>query len=288
MVDQNSNDDIVLIFDVHNLIFRNIFPAWEYDQLDSKFSYWKYLMMSGIIKHIKMFKPTKVVLAVDSTDIWRKDVLPSYKGTRAGKRNKSKVDFSKFFPVMDSFLDDLKNLFDNFYYLRVDRTEADDVIAVLTKEVLTNKKVIAISTDSDLHQLLQHKNYQQYDPIKKKLIKHVNPEHDLLIKIIKGDKSDDIDGVLPRTGKVNAEKIFKTLDKHMENKAFKEAFDLNTRLIDLSTIPIDIRNRIKNEFNSVQLNKYNGNKMFKFLVKHRLNYFLESIDSYVHDLKRIG
>lgn len=49
-------------------------------------------------------------------------------------------------------------------YLKVDRCEGDDLIAVITKHY-TDAKIEIISTDRDLNQLMKRKNVKQYEPV---------------------------------------------------------------------------------------------------------------------------
>ena len=276
----------VLSFDLHNLIFRTVFPAYSSDPLDENFTYWKFLMMNGILKNIKKFKPDRVVLAVDSRNYWRKDFYSLYKHKRKGARAKSKVPFEKFFPIMEAFLNDLEKAFENLIVLKIDRCEADDIIAVLTREVFTDCNITNISTDHDFYQLMQNKNYQQFDPIKKQIVKHINPKKELLVKILTGDKSDNIPSVKSQCGPVTARKMIEEgLDIHLKNKDIKSNYERNKHLIDFDSIPVDIRDVIKENFASCTINKYNGLKVFNFLTKHRLNYFIDNLQQFADSIK---
>ena len=96
----------------------------------------------------------------------------------------------------------------NIMFLRVDKCEGDDIVGVLTNEVIPKTtKITAISNDKDFYQLMVNRNYKQYDPIKKKIIECLNPNKELEIKILTGDKSDNIPAIKYRVGVKTATKI---------------------------------------------------------------------------------
>ena len=288
VAEENRTDNTVLMIDLHNMIFRNLFPAAKQDPLDYTFQYWKYLTLNGIIKHIRMFNPNKVVLAIDSSNHWRKEIYPHYKAHRAEQREKSKVNFEKFWPVLEEFLTDLKSSFQNFSILKIDGVEADDIIAVMTSEYFKNSKIINVSTDTDFYQLFKFKNYNQYDPIKKKFVEHVNPDLALNVKILMGDKADNIPACSARIGKKTAHSLFLDgIEERMKDDDFRSQYNMNKQLIDFTMIPKRVSDKIINTYENYTLNTYNGGKVFNFMIKHKQNYFLENLDSISNTLKKI-
>ena len=159
-IENEENSNKILFMDGHNLMFRTVFIANKHDPLDEDFTYWKYLMLNSIFRTIQYHKPSKFVLAFDGSSYWRKDIYPEYKAKRKSARDKSVIDFDKFFPIANQFMEDLPNIFENWYVVRLDKIEADDVIAVGTNDIFTTaEEIINISTDKDMYQLMKNKNY---------------------------------------------------------------------------------------------------------------------------------
>jgi len=279
----------VLFFDMHNLLFRSLFVSHGQDPLDKTYGYFKFLVMNGIFKNIKNFQPTKVIIASDSRNYWRRDIYPGYKASRKGMRDKSGIDFDHFFGVYDKFMEDLKEALTMIHFLAVHRCEADDIIAVLTKERFQKDDVVNYSTDKDMYQLFKYKNYTQFDPIKKKFITHLNPARELVLKILTGDRGDDIPGVKSKCGPVTAQQMLDLgLTNSLLNKSMEDNFERNKQLIDFDMIPLEIVEKITSEFDNYHINTYNGGKIFNFLVKYKLNFFIENLQEFTPSLKEIG
>ena len=283
LIEKDEPENILLV-DGHNLIFRTIFIADQQNTKfgvddDKTFSYWKYLFINSIFKMISNFEPTKVIIAIDSRKNWRKDVYSEYKAHRKAARDNSGIDFEAFFPVFDAFYEDLKTTLCNMMWIRVDRCEGDDIIAVATR-MYKNSKIKIISTDRDLNQLMKNKNVVQYDPIKRKYVESVNPAVDLELKIIMGDKGDNIPAIRPKVGPATAASIISkgTLQELLESDInIQKNYIRNTVLIDLEKIPSDVENAIIEEINSYTLKKLDGKKFFNFAIKHRLASLLDTL-----------
>lgn len=306
----NLTRDNVLIFDMHNLIFRTIHVAnYSYTQSWSQevksgfdgpkamteqdmYFYWKYLMLNSVFTAIRNFSPNKLIFAIDGgKGSWRKDIYPLYKANRKVSRDKSTINFENFFPVLDSFLEDMKKAFKNVYFIRLDRVEGDDIIAILSNDILDkNHNITIVSSDRDLVQLMKHKNVKQFDPLKKTFIKSLNPEKDLLIKIISGDSSDNIPAIKKRCGKATALKIINDgIENHLLDEQTKDNYKRNMQLIDFNLIPISIKTNIKNEYLNYKIEKYDGSHMFNFLIKNRANKLIDDLQSiYSPMLKKLG
>lgn len=273
----------IVIIDGHNLIFRTIFIAEKHNtqfgtEDDESFSYWKFIFVKSLMGVISNFEPTKLILVMDSKNTWRKEYYPEYKAQRKTAREGSKIDFNKFFPIMDAFYEDLKKTIPNIMHLKVDRCEGDDLIAVAIK-YFKDDNVEIISTDRDLNQCLVEKRVKQYDPIKRVYINPLNPAVDLEVKIITGDKGDNIPAIKPKCGPVTAAKIIKEelLESLCEDPEIKNNFERNKLLIDLNMIPKDIVQTINETINSYALSKFAGSKMFNFAIKHRLASMLDNM-----------
>ena len=276
---QETSGGKILIFDFHNLAYRNVFTAIHYEPEDNyDFFFWKHLMLNSIITSAKKFKPKQIFLAVDSRGSWRYDHYKDYKNKRKTARDKAAVDFERFHPIMNDFVISLKETFSNMYVLDSPRTEADDIIAVLIKDILpANKEKIIISSDKDMNQLLTIDNVRQYEPIKQKFVGCLNPKRELDIKIIMGDKSDCIPAIKPKCGIATAEKILKAglVDLLESDTQIKENWERNRILIDMNFIPDDIKNGIINTYDDYEIAEINGSKLMSFFTKNRMMKHME-------------
>jgi 5'-3' exonuclease len=286
----------ILFFDAHNLFYRCLYVAnTEFQQRrndylsgQSKkewfekdmFGYWKHLVMGSFLTTIQEKKPDRVILAVDGKDYWRKSISSDYKANRKQDRDSSDINFDVFFPIMSELINNLKVLFSNIFVLKINRCEADDIVAIITKHLSEDNLVIQeiISADKDFLQLQKYKNVRQYNPIKKQFIKSINPERDLDIKIIIGDSGDNISGIQHRCGEKTAAKLLdggkckgKTFDEMLEDTEIKEKFKRNKKLIDFEYIPENLQKNILDRYNNYEIAPIDSMKIWNWLTKERLN-----------------
>ena len=279
-IDVFATNGKILLIDFHNLMFRTVFGTIASTPEDnSLFMLTKHNLLSSIMYNIEKFEPNQVVFAIDPKDSWRYEVYPEYKANR--KDRASKLNTELFYPVMDDFITDLKTLFTNMRFIKLPRCEADDTIAVLCKHGFRNAKVVILSGDSDMHQLLTNKNITQYDALKGDFVNCINPKNSLEIKIISGDSSDNIKGIRPRVGPKTAEKIIvEGLMTYLEadgnkisieeRKEILEKYKRNKTLIDFDCIPNDIKDTILSAYKNYELNEIPRQFVSKFFAKHKL------------------
>lgn len=187
--------------------------------------------------------PNNVVFARDCPrdEIWRNDIYPQYKATRAEKSRN--FNGSIFQYMYDTVLNDLKK---NHGCKEVccPRLEADDCIAILVKYLRKDcnyiGKITIITNDNDYIQLhpydvdlinLQHKSL--YDRIP-------NVCTYLHLKQIMGDTSDNIPPIASKVGPKTAERYVQDhvlLQKQLSKEEVKERYDMNKKLIDFNEIP---------------------------------------------------
>ena len=287
ITNQSSQSNKILIFDAHNLAYRTLFSAIFANPEDNeKFFFWKHMFMNSMFNSIMEFKPSKVIMAFDSRPSWRSAIYSDYKSNRKEARDKTVVDFDKFFPIFNQFIKDIKDIFSTIYFMDVPRCEGDDIIAVLCKKIFKDQEVVIISSDSDMHQLL-NKNIKQYDPMKKKFVECINPQRELDIKLLTGDKTDNIPPVRKKVGIVTAEKILNTgLDTFLkESDEIKLNFIRNKTLIDFNYIPEDISKNIINSYNEYQLSKMESKKILDFFIQNKLMKLMQSWETYSDKIK---
>lgn len=254
----------ILVIDYHNMIFRNLFTSFNTDPLDEEFKLWKYQMLNSIFWALKTQEPDEVVIASDMGASWRRSrIWEGYKANRAEGREASPVDFDKFFKVNDAFWEVLKETFKNWKWIRIKGTEADDIVATITKNE-PEKDIVCISTDKDFQQLYKYENFRQYNPVKRCFVDCINPSAALQIKLLCGDNSDNIPSVKKRMGLKTAEKLINegTIDILLSDPSIKKQYTLNKSLIDMDMIPQDIQNGILEIYNA-ENEKFDGRAAFK-------------------------
>jgi len=179
--------------------------------------------------------------------IWRNEIYPGYKGTRNRDDGFMGGPFFKMAYEEDLFIQGGAQ-----FILSNPKLEADDCIA-LSVMYLVNKypecHIYIITSDRDYLQLNAH-NVNLYNLAFKNIAENKsstgNPKHDLEIKIIMGDTSDNIPSVFPKCGPKTAlkciqdEEFFK---KKMDSyHTSQEQYKLNKKLIDFNEIPCELKN----------------------------------------------
>lgn len=164
-------------------------------------------MLQSLGKLITEHRPYQVVVIWDGSDSGqrRRSVYSEYKAGRRVRLN-SEYEFGDAKSDMEN-MQRQRNLAFEFLEIvgipqvRVEATEADDLIAFAAKYI-DSQKTIIVTTDTDMLQLVDSK-CSIYSPIKKILYTKENfvskigtlPENYSLMKSLIGDKSDNIPGV---------------------------------------------------------------------------------------------
>lgn len=250
----------------------------------------RHMILNSIRANRMKFKHTfgELIICCDSSKSWRKSYFPQYKANRKKAREQIDLDWPEVFRVLNKIQNELK---DNFPYpvICVDGAEADDIIAHLAHPWVDETTLI-LSGDKDFIQLHSNPNIKQYNPVKKKYIKHTDSPKDFLKShIIKGDFGDGVPNVLSdddcfvlgKRQKSITEDKFKMLSTCDESKLdinIQRNFKRNRTLIDLNNVPIEIKENINKEYIS-QSNK-NRSKLLEYFMKNKLKNLMESITDF--------
>jgi hypothetical protein len=241
-------------------------------------------------KHREKFG--ELVLCIDGSKNWRKEVYPQYKYKRKDARKQSKMDWSEVFRIMNMVKEEIR---ENFPYkmVEVDEVEADDIIGVLcedTQEFGRNEDVMIISGDKDFAQLQKYKNIHQYSPITRKYIKEATPRKQLMELILKGDTADGIPNVLSgddvfvdgeRQTPLRQSKIDELINdpKALGEEVYRN-YLRNKKLIDLAETPEPLKEKII--YNYKNQDKWdNKSKVFPYLVEKRCRRLLEDVKDFI-------
>jgi 5'-3' exonuclease len=191
-------------------------------------------------------------LAMESLDgkNWRKIIYPEYKAQRP--KNSDIFEYMKF--IATDFLPKFVEKNSNCILMRRPGTEADDLIALKTKELLKHNpqpEIRIITTDTDFLQLVEDDNtVTMYDATEKvKSDKPLKGMAYLKRKIIYGDTADNIKpvykGKLCNKRKMALLESISALDlDNVTRDLFEDddtynTFLLNRRLIDFDMIEIN-------------------------------------------------
>lgn len=107
-----------------------------------------------------------VIVAVDGRNSWRKDFETQYKGDRKEKRQASGIDFDHWYEEFNKLHTRLDAGLD-WHFIKVDRLEADDVMAVCCRFYL-DREVILVTHDADLQQCWIYPNVKIFSTMSKK------------------------------------------------------------------------------------------------------------------------
>ena len=233
--------DKVLLIDGLNLFFRN-FAMLNMVNPDGVHigGLGGFLRSLGAL--INQTQPTSVYVVFDGAGSAtnRKNLLPEYKSGRNLQRITNWEVFEDLDDEHDAKVDQIVRLIQYLKMLPIkttiiDKVEADDIIAVLSKKLVEryNSTVFIVSSDKDFVQLVtdkiilyrpMEKEYYNTETVKEKF--GVLSENFILYKTLLGDNSDKIPGV-----KGLGEKgIFKKFPELTEKKlTLEDIFDISAR-----------------------------------------------------------
>ena len=233
--------DKVLLIDGLNLFFRN-FAMLNMVNPDGVHigGLGGFLRSLGAL--INQTQPTSVYVVFDGAGSAtnRKNLLPEYKSGRNLQRITNWEVFEDLGDEHDAKVDQIVRLIQYLKMLPIkttviDKVEADDIIAVLSKKLVEkfNSTVFIVSSEKDFVQLVtdkiilyrpMEKEYYNTDTVKEKF--GVLSENFIIYKTLLGDNSDKIPGV-----KGLGEKgIFKKFPELTEKKlTLEDIFDISTR-----------------------------------------------------------
>lgn len=292
----------MILLDTNQLFLASYFVHRKYsDELDEGML--RHLFFNTIRMYRKQFNKTygEVVLCLESYDCWRKQFFPNYKAGRKKKRKDNIHDWKKVFECFERYIKEIDEVFP-WMQLRVNHTEADDIIAVICQQFHCDEKIMILSNDKDFMQLQRYPSIYQYSPIKKEEMKCTDPKAYLLEHILKGDSSDGIPNILSdddvfidehrRQNMLGKKKMLNLIADG--NLSEETNWNRNQTLVDFSCIPDTIRSEIirayKNEKNyrdnqRQEISSTPGQGMFNrvssFFIKNDLNNLMDLVGDFI-------
>lgn len=275
-----------LIVDINNLAFTalntsKIKPAKTIRQKEKYAKEFIFkTVLDNILYHAAKFGCSAIVIAADSKKVWRKDFYPEYKANHDEHDN-------VYYDDVIAAIELLREFFEGYtgaYYLSVPKCEADDIIAVWCQSSEGVQNII-LSSDKDFIQLVSDET-SLYSPPQKKFRETIDPQYDLFVKCIRGDRGDNIHSAFPKVRETRLKKAWEDElemmnlinEKHpIHGNIVGEHLEFNQKLIDLREQPIEIRVDILNAINTYTNGKFDEIKAMRFLKENNLGAFVDSI-----------
>lgn len=145
----------ILLFDMNNIIMRGM-GSIPYLSYNGKFTSGLYGTISQMAKYTLVHEPDYIVICNDAPPYYRKELFPDYK-----KRTKERTEKDE--EIYSNLKESREYCHSVMGFLKIPIVqckgfEADDMIACLVKAYQDKNKIIIISNDSDLYQLLSNPN----------------------------------------------------------------------------------------------------------------------------------
>ena len=237
----------------------------------------------------------ELVLCFDDKNYWRRDIFPYYKANRKKARESSELNWNELFRILNLIREELKEIFP-YKVIQVDRAEADDAIGTICHKfgVYLNasdtEEILILSADKDYIQLHKYANVKQYDPIRKRWVRHANPNQYILEHIMKGDSGDGVPNMLssddcfvmggrqkPLTRKRIDQFMIDIESDNLTNEHALRGYQRNKAMIDLSMVPDYIQEQVIDKYNQ---NSGDRSKMFNYFIEKRLKNLIENIGDF--------
>ena len=178
--------------------------------------------------------------------IWRNMHHSNYKGTRVVGKTFNGNIFPVFYNIINS----------DYNILCTPKLEADDVAYLFVNYLRNheayhnNNQIVIITNDNDYLQM-RHNGIKIFNLIGNGVNLETRskgtPEYDLLLKIISGDTSDNINAIAPKIGPKTAAKIANMTETERnawitaKGPACVAAYENNKRLVDFRNIPEELK-----------------------------------------------
>lgn len=230
------------------------------------------------------------IICADDKNYWRRQYFPYYKASRKKARESSELDWNKIFSALNNVREELKEFFP-YKVIQIESAEADDIIGTIVHEKGTllnsGEQILILSGDKDYVQLHKYANVQQWDPTRKRWIKHSNPEEYLFEHITKGDVGDGVPNALsPDNCLIIGERQKTMTKKRLEsfsdinnmNEEHKRNWYRNKKLIDLSEVPAEIKEKILDAYEAE--NPKDRSQLFNYFIKNKLRLLMEHVNEF--------
>ena len=315
-----NRHDRVLILDGLNLFFRN-FAMMNMVNPDGIHVGGLGGFFRSLGAMIRQTNPTSVYVIFDGAGSTtnRKNLLSEYKGTRNLQRITNWEAFDSLEEEHDSKIDQIVRIIQYLKLLPIkttilDKVEADDIIAVLSKKLVEkyDSTCFIVSSDKDFLQLVTDKIIL-YRPMEKeyytpKVVKEklgLLPENFILYKTLLGDSSDNIQGIkglgvkgifkkFPelKTQKLSLDNIFDISARKFKDHVVysrivqdQSRIETNYKVMDLSIPMIDDKGKEHiNKLIKDELPEFNPKMFIQFYNEDKLGGMIRNLDNWLKDI----
>jgi 5'-3' exonuclease len=294
----------MIIVDLSHLFFRNFHIGkndileWTEDETGKKSytgtvntGYLAHMICASMLMFANKFGASEsnpLVIAADSKPSWRHDYYIKHSKkfkeyqTQTYKGDRDKDDEIPWEALWEAF-DEIVYVFDkftDFAVVKVDKAEADDIVAVLARKYGAYEHVYICSSDKDFRQL-QTETVHIYDPIRKSILSPIDVDRYKKMHILlAGD--DNIKQVKKGAGEKTCEKwINEGLDTILQtNPDIRERYEFNRVLIDFDCIPEDLQNKILHEYEGLTHYSHSPSKLISYFSKRSMRKMAERLPEF--------
>ena len=286
---------MAILVDYNQVVLASLFASiGNHTNLDVDENIIRHMFLNSIRYNRKKFTDQygEIVICADGKNTWRREAYPYYKANRKKSRDESELDWGNLFNIMNTIRDELREYFP-YKVIHIERCEADDIIGTVIHNEGTElntggERFLVLSGDKDYIQLQRYANVDQYDPVRKRWIRHDNPEKYLQEHVLKGDAGDGVPNILsadnclaigqrqkPMTQKRMHQ--FSQGPTEMDEETLRR-YHRNKMMIDLTQIPNEYQTQIMEEYNEEK--GIGREHLFNFFVKNKLKNLLSDIQDF--------
>lgn len=291
--------------------------------------HFRYMFLKDLYFFITKHRPTEIVIAIDDRGKnWRHRVFKDYKGKRTYEPdlmfpkgpilevcdpptgmtldNSGECNHLKPQDMYEIYREMVIEISKNFPSVKImvcKDIEGDDIIATYVKHFSSLHECVIVSNDKDFPQLLSRPNVKIWNQHKRSFVKEADPETYLLVKILVGDKSDNIPNVKYGIGEATAMKYINCVSgakgKYLDGldglwKNHPEAYDqflLNKSLIDMGQIPSEIEESIMSRYSELDMRKIgsqiNSRGWLSYIQSHNLRGLVNQQHTFLQMMRNV-
>lgn len=286
---------MAILVDYNQVILASLFASiGNHTDVAADENIIRHMFLNSIRANRKKFTEEygEIVICADGKNTWRREAYPFYKANRKKSRDESGMDWGALFEIMNTVRDELKEYFP-YKVVHIEHCEADDIIGAVCNKYgselnIGAEKFLVLSADKDYIQLQKYANVDQYDPIRKRWIRHDNPDEYLKEHILKGDTGDGVPNILSPDNCLAIGERQKAMTKkrlalysegtqNMDEETLRR-YHRNKMMIDLSEIPENYVNLIMEEYDKEK--EVGREHLFNFFVKKKLKHLITDIQDF--------
>lgn len=284
---------MAILVDYNQVILASLFASiGNHTNVDIDENLIRHMFLNSIRANRKKFTEDygEIVICCDGKNTWRREAYPYYKANRKKSRDESELDWGNLFNIMNTIRDEIREFFP-YKVIHIEHCEADDIIGTVIHEHGTElntggERFLVLSGDKDYIQLQKYANVDQYDPVRKRWIRHDNPVRYLQEHVLKGDTGDGVPNVLSADNclaigerqRPMTQKHIHLLKEGEMDEETQRRYYRNKMMIDLSQIPQKYQDQIMEEYG---VDKGIGREhLFNFFVNKKLKNLITDIQDF--------